>query len=48
MNYAAPITGGVILLSGIWYFVGGWRHYKGPTSGTPVLARDEVEDEKEA
>ncbi|TFK82831.1 APC amino acid permease [Polyporus arcularius HHB13444] len=32
MNYAAPITGGVVLLSLVWYAVGGRRHYKGPQS----------------
>ncbi|EKM52668.1 uncharacterized protein PHACADRAFT_198715 [Phanerochaete carnosa HHB-10118-sp] len=30
MNYASPITGGVVLLSLVWYFLGGKRHYHGP------------------
>ncbi|KAI0369290.1 APC amino acid permease [Pilatotrama ljubarskyi] len=37
MNYAAPITGGVILLSLVWYAIGGHRHYKGPQSNRPDL-----------
>ncbi|KAI0052484.1 APC amino acid permease [Auriscalpium vulgare] len=32
MNYAAVITGGVVLLSLTWYFVDGRRHYQGPQS----------------
>ncbi|TFK48319.1 APC amino acid permease [Heliocybe sulcata] len=32
MNYASVITGGVVILSGIWFIIGGHRHYKGPTS----------------
>ncbi|THH17487.1 hypothetical protein EW146_g3330 [Bondarzewia mesenterica] len=32
MNYAAVITGGVVILSGIWYILGGRYHYHGPTS----------------
>ncbi|KDQ55916.1 hypothetical protein JAAARDRAFT_180067 [Jaapia argillacea MUCL 33604] len=32
MNYASVITVGVIVLSGIWFFAGGRRHYHGPTS----------------
>lgn len=30
MNYAAPITGAVMLCSTVWYFAGGRRHYHGP------------------
>ncbi|KAI8990399.1 APC amino acid permease [Trametes punicea] len=37
MNYAAPITGGVILLSLVWYVIGGHRHYKGPQSNRTDL-----------
>ncbi|TBU31280.1 APC amino acid permease [Dichomitus squalens] len=37
MNYAAPITGGVILLSLIWYVLGGRKHYKGPQSNRTDL-----------
>ncbi|VDB94041.1 unnamed protein product [Peniophora sp. CBMAI 1063] len=32
MNYASVITGSVVILSLIWYFLGGRRHYKGPAS----------------
>ncbi|KAH9920860.1 APC amino acid permease [Epithele typhae] len=32
MNYAAPITVGVVFLSLVWYFAGANRHYKGPQS----------------
>ncbi|KAI0063327.1 APC amino acid permease [Artomyces pyxidatus] len=32
MNYASVITGGVVLLSLIWYFADGRRHYHGPQS----------------
>ncbi len=32
MNYAAPITIGVMVLSLIWYFAGARRHYSGPRS----------------
>jgi len=32
MNYASVITGGVIILAFIWYFVSGHRHYHGPQS----------------
>ncbi|KAI0299018.1 amino acid/polyamine transporter I [Multifurca ochricompacta] len=30
MNYASVITGGVVLLAMIWYFIDGRRHYHGP------------------
>ncbi|KAF8487085.1 APC amino acid permease [Russula ochroleuca] len=30
MNYASVITGSVLLLSMIWYFIDGRRHYHGP------------------
>ena len=32
-----PITGGVVLLSLVWYAVGGRRHYKGPQSNRTDL-----------
>ncbi|THH15311.1 hypothetical protein EW146_g5131 [Bondarzewia mesenterica] len=32
MNYASVITGGVIILSGVWFVIGGHRHYQGPSS----------------
>ncbi|TCD67114.1 hypothetical protein EIP91_000454 [Steccherinum ochraceum] len=35
MNYASVITVGVIVLSGLWYMLGGHRHYKGPSSNIP-------------
>ncbi|KAI0772450.1 APC amino acid permease [Trametes elegans] len=37
MNYAAPITGGVVLLSLVWYLIGGHRHYHGPQSNRTDL-----------
>ncbi|KAI5478073.1 hypothetical protein MNV49_005438 [Pseudohyphozyma bogoriensis] len=39
MNYAAPITGAVLVLSWLWYILGGRRHYKGPRN----LLREEAE-----
>jgi amino acid transporter len=33
MNYASVITVGVMVLSGVWYFAGGRRHYHGPLGG---------------
>ncbi|CAL1698314.1 unnamed protein product [Somion occarium] len=35
MNYASVITGGVVIVSGAWYLLGGRRHYKGPSSNVP-------------
>ncbi|EMD35152.1 hypothetical protein CERSUDRAFT_85857 [Gelatoporia subvermispora B] len=35
MNYASVITAGVVILSGLWYILGGRRHYKGPSSNIP-------------
>jgi len=32
MNYASVITGGVIFLAFIWYFISGHKHYHGPQS----------------
>ncbi|KXN85922.1 hypothetical protein AN958_10683 [Leucoagaricus sp. SymC.cos] len=32
MNYASAITGGVIILSSIWYLISGHKHYHGPQS----------------
>ncbi|KAF7986306.1 hypothetical protein HWV62_35262 [Athelia sp. TMB] len=50
MNYAAPITAGVVLLSGIWYLIGGWRFYKGPISGIDQGSEEDLHrgDHKEA
>ncbi|KAI0632982.1 APC amino acid permease [Trametes polyzona] len=46
MNYAAPITGGVILLSLVWYAIGGHRHYKGPASNKPDAdGKEEASDD---
>ncbi|RPD63325.1 APC amino acid permease [Lentinus tigrinus ALCF2SS1-6] len=44
MNYAAPITGGVILLSLVWYAVGGRRHYKGPQSNRTDVKPENPDD----
>ncbi|TID20309.1 amino acid transporter [Venturia nashicola] len=30
MNYSIVVTGGVMILSGIWYFIGGRKQYRGP------------------
>lgn len=38
MNYSVVVTGGVLLLSAIWYFVGGKKVYKGPTVDEEVMA----------
>lgn len=35
MNYASVITVGIMILAGIWYVLGGYRHYKGPSSNIP-------------
>ncbi|KAI0321326.1 APC amino acid permease [Amylostereum chailletii] len=53
MNYASVITGGVVILSLIWYFISGRRHYHGPAStvgheNPPTYVEDdEALDEKE-
>nr|VWO95804.1 Abhydrolase domain-containing protein ACTT2 (EC (ACT-toxin biosynthesis protein 2) [Ganoderma boninense] len=41
MNYAAPITGGVVLLSLVWFVIGGRKHYKGPQSNRTDVKADE-------
>lgn len=46
MNYAAPITAGVIILAGMWYFLGGWTHYKGPMSGLSTESGEIAEEEE--
>lgn len=38
MNYSVVVTGGVMILSAIWYFVGGKRQYKGPLIDEDVAA----------
>lgn len=55
MNYASVITGSVLLLAMIWYFVDGRRHYHGPhayitaENATPAIHQvDEREGEKGA
>ncbi|KAH7909898.1 APC amino acid permease [Hygrophoropsis aurantiaca] len=40
MNYSAPITVGVIVLSGAWYLLGAHRHYHGPVSNLPKNKAD--------
>lgn len=30
MNYSVVVTGGVMILSAIWYYIGGRKQYKGP------------------
>nr|POE87747.1 hypothetical protein CFP56_10976 [Quercus suber] len=30
MNYSVVVTGGVMILSTVWYFVRGKKEYKGP------------------
>lgn len=30
MNYSIVVTGGIMILSGIWYFIGGKKQYRGP------------------
>ncbi|KAI0790315.1 amino acid permease [Irpex lacteus] len=40
MNYASAITGGVIILSMIWYFISGRFHYKGPQSNLHEADKD--------
>lgn len=37
MNYSVVVTGGVMILSGIWYFVRGRREYKGPLVDKDVV-----------
>lgn len=32
MNYASAITGGVVILSSLWYIIAGHKHYHGPQS----------------
>ncbi|KDE07288.1 hypothetical protein MVLG_02508 [Microbotryum lychnidis-dioicae p1A1 Lamole] len=39
MNYASAVTGGVMILSLIWYFAGGRKHYTGPRN----LIQEELE-----
>jgi len=41
MNYASVITGAVLILSWVWYFAGGRRHYHGPRN----LLKEEAEVE---
>lgn len=30
MNYSVVVTGGVMILAGVWYWIGGRKQYKGP------------------
>lgn len=38
MNYSIVVTGGVMILSGVWYFIGGKKLYKGPLIDEDVRA----------
>lgn len=38
MNYSVVVTGGVMILSGVWYFIRGKKVYKGPLVDTDVLS----------
>ncbi|EGP88174.1 uncharacterized protein MYCGRDRAFT_71654 [Zymoseptoria tritici IPO323] len=38
MNYSVVVTGGVMILSAVWYFVGGRKVYKGPLIDEEVAA----------
>ena len=38
MNYSVVVTGGVMILSAIWYFVRARHVYKGPTIDQEVAA----------
>lgn len=38
MNYSIVVTGGVMILSAIWYFIRGKKQYKGPTIDTEVAS----------
>ena len=38
MNYSVVVTGGVMILSTIWYFIGGKKNYKGPLVDEDVAA----------
>ena len=38
MNYSIVVTGGVLILSGVWYFVRARKVYKGPTVDDEVIA----------
>ncbi|KZO89851.1 APC amino acid permease [Calocera viscosa TUFC12733] len=48
MNYASVITVGVVVLSGVWYMIGGHRHYNGPRSNLHDADGDKIlpEDSK--
>lgn len=52
INYASVITGSVLFLAMIWYFVDGRRHYHGPhayikENAAPAIKVDEGEGEKD-
>jgi choline transport protein len=38
MNYSVVVTGGVMILSGLWYFIGGRKEYHGPVLEEEVAA----------
>ncbi|CAG7851274.1 Uncharacterized amino-acid permease C15C4.04c [Serendipita indica DSM 11827] len=45
-NYAAPITGLVLLLSTLWYLVSAHKHYKGPRTRAEIEAVQEHEADR--
>ncbi|KXT07565.1 hypothetical protein AC578_10197 [Pseudocercospora eumusae] len=38
MNYSVVVTGGVMILSAVWYYIGGRKQYKGPLIDDEVAA----------
>ncbi|KAI0684049.1 amino acid permease-domain-containing protein [Cytidiella melzeri] len=46
MNYASVCTFGVVILSLIWYFLGGKRHYHGPLSDLEPLSPKEYDADR--
>ncbi|GAA5849196.1 hypothetical protein JCM8547_006475 [Rhodosporidiobolus lusitaniae] len=47
MNYSAPLTGAVILVSWIWYFAGARKHYTGPRSSSIETSESGSQDKHE-
>jgi hypothetical protein len=56
MNYSVVVTGGVMILSAIWYYIGGKKQYNGPTIdeevkdimgfGSAAIGDADAEDER--
>ncbi|EJD05189.1 APC amino acid permease [Fomitiporia mediterranea MF3/22] len=46
MNYASVITGGVVILSGLWYILAAHHHYKGPTSNLPPEEQAKIDKQR--